>query len=237
MNSFTLEKTVELKLIGVHEDLININEYELSFTLITLLSEDQDIDYKEAANIQNISYTKVVTFLTDYVNNSLLFAKGNDSDLFYNYTNNFIILPELSEHHLIATLHSKLNSITDPLTEVDRITLIDKKEKLSYEYISLDGCYNELPTAETWATEFSWFDGCWWDRDDVTTFDRNSETQEQFDEWLKIKDEQHIDEFNKAVFVEIERAYREATPKSGEVVEIDFTAPEPLKTWIPVIVD
>jgi len=240
MNSFVLEKTLKLRLIALSstQDL-NILNYDFKFTLLTVMESESSSDLEKAQQTQNISYNTIITFLTDLVDNSIIVVgnKASDMDAISGFTNNLIVVPDLSELSLIATLHSKLNAITAEATTVDKITLRDVDSDLSYEYILLDDHYDELPSAEEWSNELSYWPGCWWNRVDITTSDRIAENKKEHTKWLKIKKEHNIDEINKQWLHSIEQAFACTSLGEGQVIEVDFEANEPKPAWRPVFVD
>ena len=235
MKSFTLEKTVPIKLILIDQgnNLLDIANYNISFTMVTEADHEDTKSIQQAQLNQNISYTKIVTFLEGVLDSSLVYAIDADSvyaDL-SKYDNNFLVLPDLSESILISALHCKLNVIAEENTFVDSVILKDTEAKISYQYvITPDEGYVELPTDQSWVGEFSYWDTPWWYRNDISTMDHNAHSQEQHERWLEIKESGKIDEMNTETFRAIEEQLTEIFDQAhkhntgpGEIIEVDFS--------------
>lgn len=236
MKSFTLEKTVPLSLMmyNSEEQLLETQMIDFSFTLITEASSSDEQDLNQARKDQNISFSKILAFLS-FIDQSLVYSI-DDSDYVYailgSLNNNFITIPQLNEMSLVAALHSKLNAITPENTHVDRVKMLDKYANLSYEYVLLDDdTYTELPDASEWNTEYSYWKECWWERKDIGTMDKNAENIDEYTDWLATKDEHSVDALNMQVFNEIEEKFENifCDPKEGEIIPVDFQNKNTLK--------
>lgn len=253
MRVFTLEKTVPLKLMFLDNelDLVDIKSFELTFTLETDGTPYEDA---RAAQIdQNVSFSKLIYFLESVVDQSFVYIKDDahviNRFLATNFNNNLIVVPDISENFFTLALHRKMNNIVAEHTIVERITLKDLDNKLTYEYFCNDKTEEiELPTNEEWMGELSYFEEPWWDRDDASTFDNYAEDQAEYDAWVKHKeDNDTVINPHNIVFDEIEKdlkkLFKQAfnkedgndEPQEAEVIEIDF-ANKPEKKWIPKIV-
>jgi hypothetical protein len=243
MKTFMLEKTVPVKLISVVNDTLTVNEYHISFTMLTEAEQEDAASLKQAQQNQDIGFAKVVTFLSDVVDGSIVFdvnTMDKHVNTFYDFNNNFIVLPDSSDQMLVVALHCKLNAIVHENTYVDRIKFRDTHENICYEYVCVDEEYTELPSDKQWSTELSYWPGCWWNRPDINTMDRNARDQEEYDDWLKLKSETNIDDLNMQIFKEIEQAFSNVSTCAGEVIEVNFEKPDPATgrpIWKPVLVD
>lgn len=235
MKSFILEKTVPIKLILVdHENqMLDISNYDLSFTMVTEADEQDSKSVLEAQLKQNISYTKILTFIEGVLDHSVVFDGYQQDNLYSNlgeYNNNFVVLPGLSESVLISAIHSKLNVIVEQDTFVDCVTMKDTTNNLSYQYVvTPDEGYSELPDSGNWIGEFPFWETPWWHRNDISTTDNDAQTQEQYDKWLEVKESGNVDEMNKKTFQEIEQQLTELFNEvkkiktgPGEIIEVDF---------------
>lgn len=237
MKSFTLEKTVPIKLIFVDQEnnMLDLVNYDISFTMVTEADEGDSTSMLEAQLRQNISYTKILTFIEGILDNSVVYAAETES-VYSNlseYNNNFLVLPALGESQLISALHCKLNVIAEPNTFVDSVVLKDTVANISYQYvITPDEGYSELPVTQEWVGEFPFWDTPWWYRYDISTMDNNAETQEQYQKWLDLKSVSKVDDMNTQTFREIEEQLTElfhevkktkpSCTGPGEIIEVDF---------------
>jgi hypothetical protein len=190
---------------------------------------------------QNIAYQKIVTLIEQLLDQSVVYEMDYSDlvyDTFSQYGNNLITLPVLNEMSLIAALHSKFNVIVSSNTHVDRIKMKDTNDNLQYEFTMVDEDeYLELPRDDVWSTELSYFSGCWWQRNDVNTMDKNASSQEEYEEWCKVKQENNVDEQFKSLFMEIEKQidsfFASGSENPADVIDVDFEK----NTWKPKLVD
>lgn len=246
MKSFTLEKSVPVKLLFVNHisNLIEVNDYDIKFMMITEAESNDQEHMTQAYYDQNVSFSKVVNFLSKVINNSLVFDRECADHVIQNfadYDNNMIMLPDISDRTLTAALHCKFNSIISKNTIVEKVTVLDKLEDITYEYLLIDDDYSELPTEETWCGDLSYWDECWWHRNDTGTIDNRAQNQEEYDNWLELKQEQNIDQLNTSLFTEVEEYYKELfhtnKHKEGEVIEVDFESKTTTTPWKPTLVE
>lgn len=234
MKSFTLEKTLPIKLILIDQanNLLDIANYNVSFTMVTEADHEDTKSIQQAQLNQNISYTKIVTFIEGVLDNSLVYCIDQESvysDL-SKYDNNFLVLPDLTESMLISALHCKLNVIAEENTYVDSVILKDTEANISYQYvITPDEGYAELPADQSWVGEYPYWDTPWWYRNDISTMDNNAHTAEQYERWTEIKNSGKIDEMNTETFRAIEEQLTEIFVQAqkdisgpGEIIEVDF---------------
>lgn len=244
MRNVSMEKTVTIRLIEFNstQQLVQPIEYDLSFTMTTYFDSPDEID--EAQLNQDISFSKILFFLSEVIDQSLVFDADNNSELFNKFQgwhNNIIVLPEVVPYYFMSAIHAKLNTISKDTTKIQKIRLYDKTDKVSYEFFKDDDdLYYELPDDDSWLGEskLRYWSGCWWNRPDIGTMDRIAETQEEYDLWLQVKTEQKIDELNMYPFNEIEKDFYNTDDDTCEVIPVDFTKSKDKRTgWKPVIVE
>lgn len=243
MRHFSMEKTVPIRLVAFVEtpQAIIPKNYDISFVMMTDIDDMYDIE--SAQQQQDRGFSKIMAFLTGVVDESLVFGKERNNELFnkmHDFDNNVIVLPEVNEHCLAATMHAKMNAITEEFTMVQQIKIYDKDDKVTYEYIlTKDEEYEELPSDDEWMNEFSYWEGCWWNRPDVNTMDKEAESQEEYEHWLEIRQKERIDDLNMETFREIDEAYNNGV-KDGKLISVDFENSDAKKgkhVWKPVLVD
>lgn len=241
MRKLSLEKSCPVRLILLDKEVsksIQVLDLNISYSMYTnLVTQDDDGDINAQLE-QNTSYCKINMFLDSVCNNAMVIDRGDQVDLdttVNNFDNTLIVLPMLNESTLLACLHSKLNSISGENTYVDVLKFHDTTEGVTYTYDTSEDeqmVYPELPETQTeWLGELPYWDTPWWKRTDISTYDRGAEEKEEWDEWIKTKSEQNIDQLNRETFNEIETGIAEAFGKSvseevtkkGELVEIDFS--------------
>lgn len=242
MSNVTLEKSMDVNLMMVDNDRIEIMQGNIMFTMVTMAPDDSEKSIKEARIAHSVNFAKCLTFLELMLDHSMIIPADLPQGLISElapYNNNLISLPEVNETCLLAALHSKLNVICGGSTHVNIMRISDKVQGLSYTYQQEDalGGYPELPATQAeWLGDMPYWDTAWWLRPDVTTLDRNADSQEEMDVWLDAKLEADMDNANTALFDEIERSVREAASDdqpSGELIEVDFERKTP---WKPTIV-
>lgn len=240
MKNFSMEKTVPIRLLLVdsEESELKFISYTLSFTLVTAVTSHEQIE--QAQMDQSISFTKIMAFLESVVDNSVVFDT-NSSQTSYNkfaeFTNNLMVLPDISEYAFMAALHCKINKFIKESTQVDTLTLEETSIGVKYEYTLIEDDYDELPSDEEWSHELSYWDGCWWNRADTNTFDKIAHCQEELDEWNDmVKNSEHGNLFT-AIFDQIENSFDKLKEHPGELIKVDFENKQPAKRWQPVLVD
>ena len=241
MRKLSLEKSCPVRLILLDKEVsksIQILDLKISYSMYTnMLTQDDEGDVI-AQMEQNTSYCKINMFLDSVCNNAMVIDRGDQFDLdttVNHFENTLIVLPLLNESTLLACLHSKLNSISGENTYVDVLKFHDTTEGVTYTYDTSDDeqmVYPELPDSQAeWLGDYPYWETSWWKRNDISTYDRGAECEEEWEEWIKTKSEQSIDQLNRETFNEIESGIAEAfgkdaptaRSKKGELVEIDFT--------------
>lgn len=236
MRSFNMKKTVPVKLILLQssDPELKIKHYDITFSLITTANAGDNIE--EAQTNQNISYHKTVFFLEDVISGSVVFdlKSAEMVDNFASLGNNFILLPEITEFFILATLHTKINAFIEPNTVVEQMSLHSIEEDIHYDFTLVDEDCPELPKAEDWAGKYPYWPGCWWNRPDANTFDRNAQSKDEIDEWNELVEEVGLSLSFTEGFKNIEAMIRGEPMPPGELIEVDF---ENKKQWRPELVD
>lgn len=252
MRNFTLEKNVPIKLMVFERslDMVEIKNYELTFTLSTDTTEYEDAYLAQID--QNLSFSKVMYFLENVINQSFVYEKESSEEvnkyLATTFNNNLMLLPTVEENSLITALHCKLNSITSRHTSIERIVLKDTELQLNYEYYCDEDEYIpiNLPTIKEWMGELSYWKDPWWARSDASTFDNFAESKEELEKWHeKVESGEYIENPHTEAFELIEeeikqlfkaaKESKEGDPdEEAEVIEVDFANKK--KKWIPRVV-
>jgi hypothetical protein len=256
MKEFNLEKTVPIKLMLFNgpNSRIELKNFKISFSMVTQMEATED-DTMTAQFNQNISFSKVLYFLTEIFNESILFESEHKEDIFkYLSTcdNNLVVLPDLSEGTIVTALHRKLNSISHETTRVHHVKLCDTDLDLTYKYTCTtedDEAFDGLPDIDDWIGPLSYWEQPWWARPDQLTWDHAAVNQE---EWEQHKgrdlDGSEIDPC--AAFDEIEAhllvIFQEALidaglaeKKEGQLIEVDFEKKKPVhpeEKWVPTVI-
>lgn len=235
MKAVTLNKKVHLNLIISTHNVLELYNCDLTFSLITDTDNVSEAAMQKAQIEQNISFSKVVTFLENIFNNSVVI---NRDDPFINtwssLDNNIVVLPEVSDTMLIACIHAKLNSLICENSCIDNVRLNDITEDIMFEYFSDGEPYNELPSDEEWCPELSLWNTPWWFRDDVVTFDKIAEDKQAYDSWLVSVEREEIVDLSSEIFDAIEKQFTQKITDlaPGEIIEVDFG-----KKFKPKLVD
>lgn len=228
MNAFHVLKTIPLYLTFVDAKQREIRSVNADFTysLRTQLSEKHNNE--EVFLYQNISFQTINEFLEKTLYQSIVYS-FNEVDvtnkLLVEFSNNFIVLPSVSEAILLPALHAKLNTICHELSEIESVELTHS-DGLKYQYVNVDGDYQALPTISSWIGDLSFWDQPWWFRKDFSTFDNYAESQEELDKFLQDeKNTSDISEMGNYVDKVHKEIAKELSPnktQGGELVHIDF---------------
>lgn len=252
MRSFNLEKTIKIKLMMFDNDIkkVEVKTYEVNFTLSTDASEVDDIF--QAQVDQNVSFSKILYFLENVVDESFVFKNDIMADMHKyvatTFDNNLIILPSLEEHVLVLALHSKMNAIAVQ-SNIERIQLKDLDLQLNYDYFSdeFDDIVPALPPMSEWLGELSFWEVPWWNRNDASTFDNCAESPEELEAVRKrMQDEDDDANMHNQAFEVLENEIRSLfkrakdskegkTTEEAEIIEIDF-AEKKQKKWVPKVI-
>lgn len=245
MKSFSLEKShyVKLALFNQSSNFIDMVRYKLVYSIVTDSAGADEQSIAEAQHDQNTSFAKINAFITNIVDHSLVVKDGEELDNVLaglgNYENNIIVLPDVHESLIVSALHSKFNVIAGPNTFVELVELVNLDEELSYKlFCDEDEMeYFNLPQQSEWQGELTYWKEPWWTRYDTGTMDRTANNPEEYAGWLKASEEENLEVQQVALFNEIDRQIElmynaGESPKSGEVVHVDFAE----KPWKPQIV-
>ena len=256
MKSFTLEKSVQLTLTAVDtmpSKYISTANFTLVFSMITEALDNTPESLVEAQIEQNVSFAKACAFMEGVVNNSLLVSHDLDDldsstqlqEFLQDFENNIIVLPDLHESTLITALHCKLNAIIHKSSHVERITLTDNNENITFNYVSTDddAIYPELPDSQLeWLGEHSYFDQAWWHREDASTMDRAALSAEEVIVWNEAAASTKYTDLSMLMFTEIDEKIRGmfsngySEEGEGAVIEVDFEKKNVQKVWTPTLV-
>lgn len=228
MNSFHVLKTIPLFLTFVdskHKEIRSINA-DFTYSLRTQLSEQHSNE--DVFLYQNVSFQTINEFLEKNLYQSIVYSLDESkiaNSLLVEFSNNFIVLPAVSEAILLPALHAKLNTICHELSEIESVELVHD-DGLKYQYVNIDGDYQALPTIDSWIGELSFWDTPWWFRKDFSTFDNFAQDQEELDKFLNDENNKSsISEMGNQVDKVHKDIAKELSPnksEGGELVHIDF---------------
>jgi hypothetical protein len=255
MKRFTLEKSIPLTLTAVESvpsKYISTANFTLVFSMITEAEDDTPESLMQAQIEQNVSFAKACAFMDGVVNNSVLISHDLEDlegtsqlqDFLQDYENNIIVLPDLHDSTLITALHCKLNAIIHKTSHVERITLTDNDQNITFNYVSTDddSIYPELPESQSeWLGEHSYFEQAWWHRADTSTLDRAAEGAEEVAAWNEAAASTNYAEMSMMMFTEIDDTIRamfnnDYSEGEGAVIEVDFTNKNVQNVWTPTVV-
>lgn len=227
-----LSKTLNLKLTWIDKEEFRAGSYKLKYTMRTEPNDDLS-NIKELGLYQNLSFQTVNHFISEYLNNAVVYSTDNMESILRfipEYTNTLISLPTLNESCFLTALYRKLDSIIHDDTIVETLELIDTADELSYTVFD-EPINNFLPEMTDWLGELAYFKEPWWDRRDFSSFDNVAKSQEEIDNWdkdippqLEISFNSFIEEMTKAINGELD----EEQPKpAGELISLDFASKSP----------
>lgn len=249
MKSLSLEKTSRVKLVVLENKKFVVREYEISFSMMTPITE-QERPMTELQLDQNISFAKAICFIDAVLNNSILITHENMiqyEKTLCEYSNNFVILPDVADTTIIHAVYNKLKSIVSELTEVSSVTLTDLDDHLKYRLDIFESEEDtELPNIKEWLGDLAFNEEPWWKRSDESTWDGVAKTKEELDQ-VRAKTPEESDDLS--MFEDIEESItnlfktieKEANGDiTGEVIEIDFQhqpeSKKKAKKWKPTLI-
>ncbi len=248
MKSLSLEKTSRVKLIVLEHKKFVVREYEISFSMMTPITEEAR-PMIELQVDQNISFAKAICFIDAVLNNSILITHDNISQYektLCEYTNNFIILPDVADTTIIHAIYNKLKAIVSELTEVSSITLTDLDDHLKYRLDVFDSEEedSELPNIKDWLGELAINEKPWWDRSDESTWDGIAKNKEELDRLKEVKQEERegvsmFEDIEESILNLFKAIQKEANGAiSGEIIEVDFQqeTKKKSKKWKPTLI-
>lgn len=243
MRILSLEKSSNIKLIVLENNRFVIRHYEVSFSMLTRASEDQK-EMDELFIEQNVSFAKVMCFVEALLNDSILITAESlphYEKTLCEFSNNYVLVPDITDNTLISVLMSKFNAIVGDNTEVNAVTLYDLDDQLKYRLeIFEDDEESDIVDIKEWLGEFALSDMPWWKRGDVSTWDGVAKNQEEYD---AVKSNVSDDD-TESVFDEIEDSIRtlyksvqqDNPGAEAEVIEVDFQNETKKKKWKPKLV-
>lgn len=250
MKSLSLEKTSRVKLIVLEHKKFVVREYEISFSMMTPITEE-DKPMIELQVDQNVSFAKAICFIDAVLNNSILITHENMIQFektLCEYSNNFVILPDVADTTIIHAIYNKLRAIVSELTEVSSITLTDLDDHLKYrlDVFEEEEEETELPSIKDWLGELAFNEQPWWDRSDESTWDGVAKSKEELEHVRANKVEREtvsmfedIEESILNLFKSLQK--QAAGDNTGEIIEVDFQqeakdAKKKSKKWKPTLI-
>ena len=231
MRRVTLHKTLPMRVMVLDHEMgvIQPQDYKITYTLNALINPGAKNPLLEGQKAQNKSFSKINMLIEQILDNSILATADNtDTKMLEKYSNNFIILPDLTETTFIAALHCKFNHIINEGSAVNKVTLNETTEDVTYTYVidNFDeSTWIDLPNTDEWLTDLSCWENSWWFRPDISTFDRICEDQAEKDAWAIVKEEEGVDKANQEALTMIDDLYEDVfneNPEklSGEIVDL-----------------
>lgn len=241
MKTLKMEKCIPVRMIALDAEngYMDIADLELSYVIATEVDDPTAEKLLQAQLDQNVGFAKINIFVENMMDNNILVTVpgteilGEKLDIF---ENNIVMLPDLTEVTLMSTLYAKFNTITGRDTNVKSISIKNIRDNVTYSFDlgdEEDDDYTELPTATEWLGDYPYWEKTWWERDDISTYDKGAETLEELESWKIHSRENRVDELNRQTFIEIEKEVTSVfdrvtqerdknTEHAGELIEIDF---------------
>jgi len=239
MKSIFLTKKLPVNFILYENNTLEVFNSYITFSLQTEAENNSKAELEVAQKNQNISFSRISTFLDSIVNDSIVIERHDPAlSQFSSMINNIIMLPKVADMVLVSALHAKLNSIILPNSFVSQVTINDIREDMTFEYHAIDEDYDELPSNESWCPEFSYWDTPWWFREDIITYDSAASDISNYHEWLNSGEKDKIESFSVMLFDEINEQFdklfdSESRSEPGMVIDVDFSQ----KKFVPKLVD
>jgi hypothetical protein len=219
---------------------IDIKNYDVTYTMFSVpVPDDPDMSSRN----QNKAFLKVNYFVKSILDGSIVYTPDDLHDVnevFLNYDNNYVVLPDTTDTTLLEALHSKMNVLCGDHTYIDDLSLTDTDVGVGYNMTadSEEITYG-LPEQSDWLPEFSFWPVSWWERYDITTFDNYSETEQDVETFQNTdvylntltSDLDQIDQ-------QVDDLFNQMMGKTGEVIELDQirAQQETKKVWKPTLV-
>lgn len=174
-NELYLHYKQKFKASRIIENIIYPTRFKIESDLWLDMDElpQKDKDY----NI-NLALIKINFWLTQILDNSIIFSKNNSfaSKLFLNdgkpITENIMVIcpNDPTDDHLAMLLQSKLTSLSKEYVIFGGITVTsDNSRGLSFTFVG--NGEEALPGMGDWIGSRSYFSDPWWSRDDASTLD------------------------------------------------------------------
>lgn len=238
MKQVTLSKTFEINLLISKDKILDIYNGKVTFSLITSSNSHSQEDLDKAQRDQNISFCRILSFVDNILNYSIIVERTDPLIQFYSeIENNVVLVNDISDVGLVACLHAKFNALCCNSSEVETVSMYDSREQLTFSYTSdsIEDEYTELPLDEDWCPNFSYWPKPWWHRADIGTYDAIHLSEEDYLKWLKSDELKEMDAITETLFNEIDSQFGKSVEGSGELIEIDFV--EQRKKFKPKLVD
>ncbi len=242
MKNLRLHQTHKIRMIVMDSvnKYIDIKNYDVTYTMFSVpVPDDPDMSSRN----QNKAFLKVNYFVKSILDGSIVYTPDDLHDVnevFLNYDNNYVVLPDTTDTTLLEALHSKMNVLCGDHTYIDDLSLTDTDVGVGYNMTadSEEITYG-LPEQSDWLPEFSFWPVPWWERYDITTFDNYSETEQDVETFQNTDvylntlthDLDQIDQ-------QVDDLFNQMMGKTGEVIELDQirAQQETKKVWKPTLV-
>ena len=236
-------------IFGSKKEIVAVqpNRFNINWSMFAELRPDSDSD--QLAIDQNVSYQKILHFLSYYMDNGLWYAPESIECMeehFSQTDNGLIITPDTNISMLTSSLFAKMNSISKPDIHISDVKIYDFLTNMSYDYNDEEYIIPAgLPEQKDFMGKLSVHDQPWWERDDVSTYDNKALNTEELTN-IRMKLLEHED-FLERDFREIEEMVTEQLSKvnwnelsedekqkTAELIKLDDVRKK--KKWTPKIV-
>lgn len=219
-------KCISISMIDEVTNHIEMKNFKLTYSLFSMPSADKLVD---ATKAQNAAYQKINFFIEDILDHSFAFTIESNkfaAEVMSNFSNNFVLLPSLTEISLLEALHSKLNVLAGDNSYVEELELEDLATEQTYLYIQDERSNVEydLPDVDAFLGEYPLWGMPWWERYDITTTDNVVESEEEYIKFKEILDEHEVERVSRLVLDDIDAAiddYFSEEREVGEVIDLE----------------
>ena len=156
MKNLRLNQTHKIRMIVMDSvnKYIDIKNYEIAYTMFSVPAPD---DPEQSSKNQNKAFLKVNYFVKSILDGSIVYTPDDLHDVnevFLNYDNNYVVLPDITDTTLLEALHSKMNVLCGEHTYIDDLSLTDTDVGVGYSMAadSEEITYN-LPDQPDWLPE------------------------------------------------------------------------------------
>lgn len=215
-----LVQSNRIKVLLIDNGYFEMKNYEITYSMFSAPVKTEDGDHSKS---QNKGYLKVNFLIHSMLDDAVLYTPDNKEtveQLFGEFENNFILLPESSETVLLEALHCKFNVVCGDNTFVEQLSICDTDRGLCYDLSDPDYEY-KLPE-DKWLGEFSYWDTPWWRRNDSSTFDSCGISDEDVAEFRTTNSyELLVKQPLVDIDNEIDRLFNHIEGKTAEVVDLE----------------
>lgn len=121
-----------------------------------------------------LTYSKIVFFIEQILNNSIFVDFNDDQSLSIAIStrNNVVYLPSLGNEYIIQCLHNKISKIAESKLLVGRISILPHGSQLKFTHMALSNTPDDYDLPDiTYFGEKSAHQVPWWVRNDAMTYD------------------------------------------------------------------